>query len=196
MKDIERVGLFLQRVADVDEKNFSLSAPYWQYKTFNKGEFYNNYRQVCKYLGFTLDGMFRTYYVDAASGHEKNIFFFSKNSIVVAFKSFLSQTPCNYFTQAMTDAAVLMIHIDDLTTLYKQSHQWEHFGRVMAEIAYNSAMDRTEGFLFKTPEERYKELMKSQPDLCEQVPLYHLSSYLGIQGPSLSRIRKRIAEKK
>jgi hypothetical protein len=25
------------------------------------------------------------------------------------------------------------------------------------------------------------------------IPLYHISSYLGIQGPSLSRIRKRIA---
>ncbi len=195
MKDIERVSTFLHHVGGIDEKAFKLSAPHWQSKTFKKGEFYNEYHSVCKYLGFVLDGLFRTYYVDSVSGDEKNIFFFPKDNVVVAFKSFLSQTPCNYYTQAMTDANVLMIHIDELTNLYKQSHQWEHFGRVIAEIAYNSAMDRTEGFLFKTPEERYKEMVKTQPEICEQVPLYHLSSYLGIQGPSLSRIRKRISQK-
>ncbi|MFA5832779.1 MAG: Crp/Fnr family transcriptional regulator [Bacteroidota bacterium] len=193
--DLTFVSSLFQHIGNIDEKNFSLSSSMWQYKSFKKGEFYNNYQSVCKYVGFVLDGLFRTYYIDISSGDEKNIFFFTKHTLVVAFKSFVTQSPCNYHTQAIADSNVLMIHINDLQTLYKQSHQWEHLGRIIAEIAYTSAMDRTEGFLFKTPEERYVELMKQHPEIIEQVPLYHLSSYLGIQGPSLSRIRKRLSQK-
>jgi len=52
-----------------------------------------------------------------------------------------------------------------------------------------------ESFVFKTPEERYIELLKHNPDIFNNIPLYHISSYLGIRGPSLSRIRKRISLK-
>jgi len=49
--------------------------------------------------------------------------------------------------------------------------------------------------MFKSPEERYLELINGQPDIFNLVPLYHIASYLGIKGPSLSRIRKRIVTK-
>ncbi|HEY1037971.1 MAG TPA: Crp/Fnr family transcriptional regulator, partial [Bacteroidia bacterium] len=76
-----------------------------------------------------------------------------------------------------------------------KSHAWERFGRLLAQEAFNVTIARTESFLFKTPEERYLELIKQHPDIFNNIPLYHISSYLGIQGPSLSRIRKRISGK-
>lgn len=174
---------------------FDLSKKHWQQKSFQKGEFYNEYRNVCKYLGFIVDGVFRTYYIDEKTGEEKSIFFFSKYQIVVAYKSFLTQTPCNYYTQSMTDSRIFYIHINHLQELYKQSHDWERFGRLIAETAFNISMDRTESFLFQSPEERYLDLVKQHPDIFNAIPLYHISSYLGIQGPSLSRIRKRLMGK-
>ena len=95
----------------------------------------------------------------------------------------------------MADANVLCISINDLLSLYQKSHAWERFGRLLAQQAFNVVIDRTESFLFKTPEERYLDLVKYHPDILNNIPLYHISSYLGIQGPSLSRIRKRISRK-
>jgi len=77
--------------------------------------------------------------------------------------------------------------------LYRQSHQWECFGRLLAQEAFNIAIERAESFLFLSPEERYLQLIKNHPDIFNNIPLYHISSYLGIQGPSLSRIRKRLS---
>lgn len=65
----------------------------------------------------------------------------------------------------------------------------------MAQEAFNISIERMEGFVFKTPEERYLDLIKNHPDIFNNIPLYHISSYLGIQGPSLSRIRKRLSGK-
>ena len=65
----------------------------------------------------------------------------------------------------------------------------------MAQMAFHLTIERMESFIFKTPEERYLDLIKNHPDIFNNIPLYHISSYLGIKGPSLSRIRKRISEK-
>ena len=181
--------------AGMSEDAFALSSNYWHEKSFKKGELFNNYKNVCEELGFVIEGTFRSYIIDEKSGEEKNIFFFSKNGFVTAYKSFVRQIPCEYYTEALTDAQIICINILALQKLYTQSHEWERFGRLTAEMAANTVIERTESFLLKSPEERYLDLIESHPELHNKVPLYHISSYLGIQGPSLSRIRKRIAGK-
>lgn len=185
----------LHQFAEISSDDFSLAESCWHLKTYKKGDLYNQQNTVCKYLGFITDGVFRSYIIDAKTGEEKNIFLYSTHGFVVTFKSFVNQIPCDYHTQAMTDATVMCIGITDLLSLYKKSHQWETFGRLLAQEAFNVAIARTESFLFQTPEQRYLDLIKHHPDIFNNVPLYHLSSYLGIKGPSLSRIRKRISGK-
>ncbi|NUY79814.1 Crp/Fnr family transcriptional regulator [Flavobacterium sp. MAH-1] len=185
----------LGQFAGLSIQDFELSRDFWEYREFSKGEFYNEYRNVCKYLGFILDGVFRTYYVDDRTDEEKNVFFFSKHQVVVSFQSFIAQAPCNYYTQSMTASRIFYIHVDDLQKLYKQSHAWEKLGRLIAETAFSMSLRRTEGFMFLSPEQRYLDLMNDHPDIFNAIPLYHISSYLGIQGPSLSRIRKRLVKK-
>ncbi|WP_136669321.1 Crp/Fnr family transcriptional regulator [Flavobacterium sp. H122] len=195
MTEIEIVSYALQQFANLTADDFNTSRPYWKHKEYKKGEFYNQHKSVCRYLGFIIEGTFRSYVVDEKSGIEKNVFLYSKNQFVVTFKSFINQIPCDYHTQAMTDSSVVYICIDDLLLLYKQSHKWETFGRLLAQEAFNVTIERIESFIFKTNEERYLDLIKYHPDIFNNIPLYHISSYLGIQGPSLSRIRKRITEK-
>jgi CRP-like cAMP-binding protein len=195
MNELEILSHAMHQFAGLTAEDFNLSSNYWQYKVYKKGEYYNQRHTICKNLGFVTDGVFRSYIIDEKTGEEKNIFLYSKNQFVVTFKSFVNQIPCDYHTQAMTDATVVYIGIGDLLSLYKQSHQWETFGRLLAQEAFNVAMGRTESFLFQTPEERYTDLIKHHPDIFNNIPLYQISSYLGIQGPSLSRIRKRISGK-
>ena len=178
--------------AGMKPEAFDLSLPHWKLKQYKKGEFYNEYKNVCKHLGFVINGVFRIYRVNNDTGEEKNMLFFTDHQFVASYKSFLAQTACDYYTEAMIDSVILYIHIDHLNELYGQSHQWERFGRIVAETAFHEVMINTEGFLFKTPEDRYREMMEKHPNIFNSVPLYHIASYLGIQGPSLSRIRKRM----
>ena len=195
MTNTEILKVALKDFADMSEEAFDLSSSFWHEKSFKKGELFNDYRNVCKELGFIVGGIFRSYIIDYKSGEEKNIFFFSQNGFVTAYKSFVRQIPCEYYTEALTAAHIVCINIFDLQNLYRQSHEWERFGRLAAEMAANIVIERTESFLLKSPEERYLELIEKHPELNNNVPLYHISSYLGIQGPSLSRIRKRIASR-
>lgn len=195
MGTIEKLSFALREFTGMSTDEFELSAAFWHEVTYKKWDYFNEYKNVCKYLGFVIDGVFRSYIIDGKTGEEKNVFLYSGNQFVVSFKSFINQSPCDYHTQSMTDSIVLCIHINDLQKLYKQSHAWERFGRLLAQEAFNITIARTESFLFRTPEERYLDLIKYHPDIFNNIPLYHISSYLGIQGPSLSRIRKRISGK-
>ncbi len=195
MKDLEKLAFMLKEFAGLPEEEFEKSLPFWAELRYKKWDFFNEYKNVCKYLGFVNEGVFRSFMIDGKTGEEKNVFLYSGNQFVVSFKSFINQIPCDYHTQAMTDARVLCIHISHLQKLYAASHSWEKFGRLLAQEAFNITMQRTESFLFKTPEERYLDLIRHHPDIFNTIPLYHISSYLGIQGPSLSRIRKRLAGK-
>lgn len=195
MADTDVLKYALNQFAGISEEDFELSSAFWQRKEYKKGDYYNRHGTVCKYMGFIISGVFRSYVIDVKTSGEKNMFLYSKHKFVVTFKSFMNQVPCDYHTQAMTDASVIYICITDLLYLYSQSHKWESFGRLLAQEAFNVAIERTESFVFKTPEERYLDLLKNHPDIFNSIPLYHISSYLGIQGPSLSRIRKRISGK-
>lgn len=192
MTEIEILRFALSQFAQLDEEDFNLSIPFWQLKEYKKGEMYNPLGSICRFLGFTIEGYFRAYMIDE-KGDEKNIFLYLPHQVVVTYKSFIHEIPCDYNTQALTDARAICIGLADLQALYKKSHGWERFGRLMAEKAFDIANDRAESFMFKSAEERYLDLVRMQPDIINHIPLYHISSYLGIAGPSLSRIRKRIS---
>ena len=185
----------MSSVVNMDVEAFNLSSPYWKLKAYKKGEFFNEYHSVCKNLGFIIEGVFRIYRADEDTSEEKNLLFFSNGQFVASYTSFFSQKPCNYYTASVDASLILYIHIDNLHKLYKESHQWERFGRYIAETAFHQLMANTEGFLFKSAEERYMEMMEQHPEIFSSVPLYHLASYLGIKAPSLSRIRKRMVGK-
>lgn len=185
----------MSSVVNMDIEAFNLSSPYWKLKAYKKGEFFNEYHSVCKNLGFIIEGVFRIYRADEDTSEEKNLLFFSNGQFVASYTSFFSQKPCNYYTASVDASLILYIHIDNLHKLYKESHQWERFGRYIAETAFHQLMANTEGFLFKSAEERYMDMMEQHPEIFSSVPLYHLASYLGIKAPSLSRIRKRMVGK-
>jgi len=186
----------LMNFAPLNDKDISNSQPFWKARKINKGDFFNMQSMVCNDLGLVVKGIFRIYFHDPNTKEDKNIFFFSENQFVVSFRSFVSRNPCWYFIEAMEDSEIFFISYNDLNSLYETHPNWGKFGRLLAELFFNIAQTRTEEFIFFSHEQRYIRLLEEHPDIIERIPAYHISSYLGITNPSLSRIRKRIGNKK
>jgi hypothetical protein len=47
--------------------------------------------------------------------------------------------------------------------------------RIVAETVFHEVMVNTEGFLFTTPEDRYREMMEKHPNIFNAAPLYHIA---------------------
>ncbi|GAB3947234.1 Crp/Fnr family transcriptional regulator [Spirosoma harenae] len=186
----------LGNFAGLTDDDISVSLPFWRDRTIVKHDFYNKQNVVCRDLGIVVKGIFRVFYYDEASNEEKNMFFFSEDQFVVSFRSFLYQYPCVYHIEALEESQILYIRYSDLQQLYDTHKCWEKFGRLLAEHFFHQSQGRTEELLFLTHENRYLNLVKQHPTIVQRVHSYHIASFLGIKNQSLSRIRKRVSDRK
>ena len=188
----EIIAQHLRNFAALTDKDIAEGQAFWKARKIAKGDFFNMQSMVCNDLGLVVKGIFRIYYRDPKTEEEKNLFFFSENQFVVSFRSFISQNPCWYFIEAMEDSEIVFISYQDLNGLYERNPNWGKFGRLLAELFFAYAQSRTEEFIFFSHEERFIRLLEEHPNIIDRIPAYHISSFLGITNPSLSRIRKRI----
>jgi len=191
-KENDVITQHLKNFAALTDKDIAEGQAFWKPKHIKKGDYFNMQKMVCNDLGLVVKGIFRIYYHDPVTDVEKNLFFFSENQFVVSFRSFISQKVCMYFIEAMEDSEIMFISYKDLNYLYDTNANWAKFGRLLAELFFSYAQTRTEEFVFFSHEERYLRLLEEYPNIVERIPSYHISSYLGITNPSLSRIRKRV----
>ena len=177
--------------ADLSPADLRLAEPYWTRRTLGKNEFFNFRNSVCQHVGFIVQGLFRVYYVDEAA-QEHTLIFLREGELLASLKSMLTQEACPFYIAALEDSELLIISNLHLRQLYAASHGWERFGRLLAEHYLVFNQGRTEALLFQSAEQRYLTLLAQFPGITNRVSLGHIASYLGIQGPSLSRIRARL----
>jgi CRP/FNR family transcriptional regulator, anaerobic regulatory protein len=182
----------LRKIAPLTEEDCTLFQPYLTVKKIKKNDFFVQEGQVSDEVGFISTGLFRMYYLQ--DGKEINTYFFFENNFVVSYQSFLTRQPSRYAIQALEDSEIIYFNYTAMNKAYAISHNWERFGRTVAEYSYINATQRTESFLFLNGEQRYLELLSTRPEIFERIPLYHIASYLGIERESLSRLRKKITK--
>ena len=192
MDNLQVARSFLSLCCNLSEEAFSLSTHMWKEKSFHKGEIYSKEGRVCRKAAFIVGGYFRTYKLDE-DGQQKNLFFHAPGQNLVSFVSFVQQTPCDHYIEAITDASVISITYDELQQLYDSSVEWSKVGRLFAEFAYKLLEERFLGYYGLSPEERYLKLLQEAPDIFNVIPLKEISSFLGVEFQSLCRIRKRIS---
>lgn len=178
----------------MSDPDMELLFPILQNKEVKKHDYLLREGEVCKNIYFLVKGFFRMFYVDY-DGNEINYRFTQQDNFLVDFQSFLIQKPSHFYWQAMQDAELLVLSYQDIHKVYAASPAWNNFGRLIAEHVYLQLNERVEMLLFMTPEERYKHLLDTQPELFTLVSQFHLSSYLGVKPESLSRLRKRLLKK-
>lgn len=193
MEKYKQFKAFLQETSFLTEDDCNLFEANLELRKYSKKDFFLKEGQTCHLLGFVNKGCFRIFYL--SEGREINTQFIFENEFVVDYDSFLKEQRSRYYIQALEDAELVTFNFSTLQRAYDLSHRWERFGRLMAEKSYQVTTNRVESFLFKNGEQRYLEALENST-LLERIPLYHIASYLGIERESLSRLRKKIAQRK
>jgi CRP/FNR family transcriptional regulator, anaerobic regulatory protein len=150
--------------------------------------------EVQKYIGFVYSGLLRAFYIDN-NGNEITIRFTRENGYATDYPAFISKAPSKYYIQCLEPCTFINLSYDYIQKGYTSFAGLERFGRLIAEEVLKSQQKRIESFLFDNAEQRYVNFVNDNPDLFNRVSLSYLSSYLGIERPSLSRIRKKLSQK-
>lgn len=141
-------------------------------------------------IGFVTKGLIRSFYNDK-NDREVTQQLMPEETFVSHYSSLLNNTPSRFTYECLEDTILVNIPYTSILDAYDFSHNFERFGRIIAEKICQNHHLRVESFLFETAEQRYSNFIKVYPDLLKRVSVTHLSSYLGMERQTLTRIRSK-----
>lgn len=159
--------------------------------TIKKGDFFIKQDEICTTLSFVNFGIFRSFYY-SNNDEEITYCFTFPNTLLVAYSSFITQNKSEENLQALTDSEIISISKNTLENLAKSNNKWLNFLKIIAEKEYVELEKWIFNHQKSNAQKRYVDLIHSNPQIVQQIPLHYIASYLGITQRHLSRIRASI----
>jgi CRP-like cAMP-binding protein len=111
-----------------------------------------------------------------------------------AASSFFGNEPSIFAIESIEPSTIIVLKLKDFKMLIDEVPEYKD---ELLKLMTKRASDYAKLFLSritKTPEERYIDLMKNNPEILLRVPQHYIATYLGITPVSLSRIRNRVTK--
>ncbi|WP_395066130.1 Crp/Fnr family transcriptional regulator [Flavobacterium sp.] len=180
----------LQSVTPISEDEWQHFEQFFTNKKLQKNETLWREGEVCSHLVFMKNGLIHSFYSKEDKEVCTNLYF--ENSIFYDDYSFINQEPCVLNYKALETTELIVIPRIALYEMFDKYKSFERLGRMMVERQHTIAINEQLNFNGNKAEEKYVNLIASQPQLLQRVPLKIIASYLNITPEHLSRIRKKI----
>lgn len=172
----------------------SVVASFFRESGAPKGELLIEEGKINSMYFYLESGCVRSYTYNL-EGEDITTGLYSSGKVVCDLMSFFKRTPAMENYQALCDCRFYFISFEELQKAFHALPEFREFGRAVLVSEYGALKERMLSSLHQTAEERYANLLKSNPDIFQYAPLKNIASYLGITDTSLSRIRKEFVRK-
>lgn len=162
-------------------------------RTIGKGDYLFSEGEICPFIGFIIKGCFRIFILK--DGKEITFDFFVENRPIGDYESYFRQQPTQFYVQAIEPSEILVLNDVCLRLLFEEPPTGQRLQRIVVEHLFFRFRDKLLSLYLDEPEERYRTLLQTAPDLLRRIPQYYLASYLGIEPESLSRLKRRISSR-
>jgi CRP-like cAMP-binding protein len=161
---------------------------------FNRGDYIIKAGEYCRFIGFINYGLVLGTIIDE-SGKEVACSFTFENCFFTYTEGISSNRPSHKNFVALEDCEMLILEKEKLPGIFSINQKFETlFTQILAEeVSRLLLADHNHRTL--SAEERYLHFINNCPQASNRIPLKHLAGYLGIEPPSLSRLRKKLAGK-
>ena len=178
------------QIPDSDlERSFQYSYP----RHFKKGDYILTIGDYCRFIGFLNSGLIVNTIID--EGKEIACNFIFENCFFTYTEGITNNAPSHKNSIALEDCDMLILEKEKLPLIFSINQKFETlFSQILAEEVRN-LLQNEESSRTQTVEKRYLQFIDSFPNAFNRIPLKYIAGYLGIEPPSLSRLRKRLAGK-
>lgn len=192
--DREKLMYFFQSSGLVQREKAEEIASCFREYALARNEYFLKANTVCDAYLFLENGFMRSFALDP-EGRDVTTGFFSGNGVVFEVASFFNRTKSVESIQTLTDCTGWVISYEQLNRLFHALQEFREFGRHILVRGLVTLKGRMLSMITQTAEERYAQLLHTNPELFQHAQLKHIASYLGITDSSLSRIRKEFSKK-
>jgi len=185
---------YIKQRIEISREEIEESLKYSDFKKFGKGDYILRAGEHCRFIGFLNKGFIVTTFVDE-TGNEKASEFKHEGCFFTYTEGLANNTPSHKNFIAIEDCEALVLNKEYLSVIFKANSKFETlFSQILAEelrvVLLNEQNRKT-----LSVEERYLALENTIPGALQRIPIKYIAGYLGIEAPSLSRLRRRLAGK-
>ena len=185
------IDLFTKTMG-MSAQEFDHFSSYFKEFTLRKKDFYLKEGSITNAKAYVKKGCGRAFIFDK-NGKEHITNFIFEDWWLGDYESYYTGNPGKSNIQALEDMDVLEIKKEDFQRLEIEIPKLQLWSK--KKERHNSAvLNQLYEVKTSTCEERYLQLLNKHPHIFQRVPLQYIASFLDMEPPSLSRMRKRLQE--
>jgi CRP-like cAMP-binding protein len=163
-------------------------------KNFNKGDYILKEGQYNNDTYFVLNGCVKQFKI--LNGNDITTNFYTEEQWIISLDSFEGRTASKYNLVCVEDTTVVIGNEEKAQVLFKQFPHFETISRQIMETVFMEQQNQMTSYITDKPEQRYLNLLNTRPEIFQRVPQYDIATYIGVKPESLSRIRKKLLNKR
>lgn len=189
---MEVFNTYLKQFPHYTPQVYETILPYLTLREIKQGDYLLKEGKICREIALVEKGLLRLFYHNT-DGKEVTNCFCKEHTIITSYSSLITQHISDISIQAIEPSRLIVFTYDTLQKLYKEQLFWQQLGRLAAENEMITTECHNRFLSDLSATERYKQILETENELLQRVPLNFLASYLQVAPETLSRIRNKLA---
>ena len=191
MKEQEILIEFAKKHIEISTEDEEKIKKYFKVRNVEKNEILLNAGEVCNHLYFVVQGILRTFHLNA-NGTEFTRLIRKENQFCTVLLSFLEKKSSVATIQALEKGVLLAISSEDFRTLTKESEIAQKMYTKTLEDFENFHLKRLEFLTSYSPKEKTEIFLKEYHELDPRLTDKVIASYLQITPETYCRCKKSL----
>lgn len=184
----EQLLQLLREKVALTEEQLAEALTYFKQQSIKKNDHLLDEGSIADDLFFVGKGCLRLYFRNDELSTATRFMAF-EHTFLTSIVSFISRQPATEFIQAIEDTEVLSISNTDFNFLRANMPGWDNFYIYILEYGLTVVNNKLSSLLTQTAKERYRNLLKNNPELVQRLSNANLAAYLAISPETLSRLK-------
>jgi len=185
---------YIQKRISITDEDLEKSFQYAKLRFYKKGDYILRTGEYCRFIAFLNSGIIVSTIIKD-DGKEIASNFTPENCFFTYTEGIIGNLPSHKNFIALEDCEMLVLEKEKLPLIFSLNPKFETLlSHILAEGLKNVLTIEQDNRTLSA-ENRYLKFIESYPNAFNRIPLKYIAGYLGIEPPSLSRLRKRLSVK-
>lgn len=181
---------YLDKYLILSNEELAMIKEHLEVRQFSKRSMVIREGETEQYLNLVITGILRKFFYKGSQ--EVITQLPNEGCLVSSSVSFLSQSPSQYFIEALEPVTLVSLSKESLDNLYVKMPRMQRLGRLITTDLYLHKEEIEQDHICLDVKQRFMKFVREYGNLLQRVPQKYIASYLNIKPETFSRLKHHL----